>query len=106
MVFLVLALLLLYVVRYGRLTVQRAEIDNRGHEHHLRLRARPDSDPTGEAELLGLQEGLGKTRPGEHFRHLVLLGFHRIPLNYLCPLGDAGIGLATVVNGRVERVRY
>jgi hypothetical protein len=29
-----------------------------------------------------------------------------IIVNYLCPLGDAGIGLATVVNGRVERVRY
>ncbi len=29
-----------------------------------------------------------------------------IIVNYLCPLGAAGIGLATVVNGRVEQVRY
>jgi hypothetical protein len=29
-----------------------------------------------------------------------------IIVNYICPLGEAGIALATVVNGRVEQVRY
>jgi hypothetical protein len=29
-----------------------------------------------------------------------------IIVNYLCPLGDAGIAWATVVNGVVDRVEY